>query len=400
MKRTVLFLTGEMGLGGGAMFVRNICDGLRTSEGGWTGIAGVFSKLGSIGQETKDAGHPVIGPFPDALIHEDVMEAMFRECARLRPDAVVANLGGDSFDFMRFVPEGVLRIGMIHSDREHVYQIIESYSSWLDVVVAVSKHSADHLADRGRSKNVSIANVPCGIPVSPAIRTPSDGKLRVLYLGRIEEEQKRVSLMARIIRESIQRDPRIEWTLVGDGPQAGETRAALDGVPGLTFTGALSYQAAREEIPKHDVYFLCSDYEGLPLSMLEAMSAGLVPVVSDLPSGISEVVTNENGLRIPVDDEEAYVEALIALASDPERLESMSAKACEDVQEFYSIEAMASRWKTLLASHAKQGKSQWYKTCSFDPPPILQKSWIHQPVFRPLRRFLKRFVYSTKTHKS
>jgi glycosyltransferase involved in cell wall biosynthesis len=389
MKRQALFLTGEMGLGGGAMFVLNLCEGLRLLDGNWSGVAGVFSSLGSIGQQTLAAGHPVVGPFPEACIHEDAMAAMHQACASLRPDAVVANLGGDAYDFMRFVPEGVLRIGMIHSDYEHVYRLVESYSAWLDIVVAVSRHSADLFRHRNPGTQLAVTHITCGIPISTESRLPEDGVLRVLYLGRLEEEQKRVSMMTRIIRESVTRDPRIRWTLVGDGPQGGEMRAALGNMPGVTFTGALPYAEARAAIPSHDVYFLCSDYEGLPLSMLEAMSSGLVPVVSDLPSGISEVVNDENGVRVNIADEQGYIEALLALASCPERLKSLSQHACRDVAGDYSLTAMGARWSALLDAHAKARMAPWDVRTDFDLPPISKKSWIHRPVFRPLRRRLK-----------
>jgi glycosyltransferase involved in cell wall biosynthesis len=393
MSRKALFLTGEMNLGGGAMFVLNVCEGLREIDGGWEGMAGVFSNLGSVGQQTIDAGHEMLGPFPKAIIHEDAMAAMYSECQRLRPDAVIANLGGDAFDFLRFVPPGVLRIAIIHSDQEPVYRQILNYAKWIDVVVAVSQHTAATMTARLSGNNPVVAPISCGIPVSPLTRSPHrSGKLRVLYLGRIDEEQKRVSLMARIIRESVRRIPDIEWTIIGDGPQLPETRNALSDLAAVHFTGALPYSQARAALPEHDVFFLCSDYEGLPLSMLEAMSAGLVPVVSDLPSGISEVVHDGNGIRVPMDDEQGYTDALLRLASDTDLLEAMSGRAREDVIENYSIQAMAQRWSDLLDRHVKHPLAAWPPAPRFDLPPTARKTMFHHPLLRPLRRVAKNFT--------
>lgn len=45
-EKRVLFLSGELALGGAAMFVMNVCDELRDTDEGWLGIAGVFFNLG------------------------------------------------------------------------------------------------------------------------------------------------------------------------------------------------------------------------------------------------------------------------------------------------------------------------------------------------------------------
>ena len=137
----------------------------------------------------------------------------------------------------------------------------------------------------------------------------------MLYLGRVIEEQKRIRLMARIMQATLEAGINLEWTIAGDGQDLGYLRNqfAASGSK-VRFLGAVPYGEVPQVLAQHDVYFLCSDYEGLPLSLLEAMGAGLVPVVSDLPSGISEVVNDANGIRVAVADEGGYVRALTGLA--------------------------------------------------------------------------------------
>lgn len=141
----------------------------------------------------------------------------------------------------------------------------------------------------------------------------------------------------------------------------------------------------------HDVYFLCSDYEGLPLSLLEAMGAGLVPVVSDLASGISEVVNDHNGIRVAVNDTEAYINAVLHLAANRQDMESMSAAAVSSVRLSHSTAAMASRWEAMLDGMIGQQRPDWKQVCRAGPPLGFERQLLFNPVFRPLRSAVKRF---------
>jgi glycosyltransferase involved in cell wall biosynthesis len=396
--KKVLILTDEMILGGAAMFVLNLCEGLKNLDGEWNGVAGVFFNTGEIVTQMRKRGIPVIGPFENAVLHEDLIEAMHAECVKLKPDAVIANLGGTAFDFMRFVPPGVLRVGMIHSDHESVYNLVKYYSPWLDVVAAVSRHSAEQFSRQCAEKHLQVTNLACGIPIASKTRRPRmDRKLKVLYFGRIIEQQKRVGLMARIIRQSLAASSNIEWTVIGDGPQLPELKANLgDLKQSITFHGWLDYVEISTRLPEHDVFFLCSDHEGLPLAMLEAMSAGLVPVVSDLPSGISEVVNEENGIRVEMDDEQGFVNALLTLANSPDLVESMSHNARIDVMQEYSISAMTLRWNDLLNRQSINGNPIWTLHEPVTLPDSIAKNWFHHPSLRPFRRALKRLSKSIK----
>jgi glycosyltransferase involved in cell wall biosynthesis len=157
----------------------------------------------------------------------------------------------------------------------------------------------------------------------------------------------------------------------------------------ITFTGALPYNQVQAELPHHDVFFLCSDYEGLPLSLLEAMSAGLVPVVSDLPSGISEAVSESNGIRIPPDREDLFVAALVRLVNDPRLLEQLSQLARKDAVQHFSIQSMTSKWDTLLGTLPERHTTVWKLKDHVTVPPNLKHRWLYPRSMRPVRKFFK-----------
>jgi glycosyltransferase involved in cell wall biosynthesis len=389
----ILFLTSDLALGGGAVFILNVCAALRQSRI-WEPVAGVFSGVGTVGRQLIDSGYRVIGPFPKAAIHEEFIEAMFAECRLLAPAVVVANLGGDTFDFLRFVPDSVIRVAMIHSDDENVYAQVERYLPWIDLVVGVSSHNRDVMRKRLGKRAVPVEQVACGVPMpeTPPREIRRHGPLRVLYLGRVVEAQKRASLMIKVIRQSFDTGLDVTWTIAGDGPELARVQEAFtEESERVGFLGEVAYAEVPPLLAEHDVYFLCSDFEGLPLSMLEAMGAGCVPVVSDLPSGISEVVDDRNGIRVPFSgmDESAYVGALAELCADRVRLAEMAAAAARTVRENYSNAAMAERWTRLLATHAKPMAPDWNKPCIADAPPECRTQWRFHPRLRWLRKLGK-----------
>ncbi len=108
----------------------------------------------------------------------------------------------------------------------------------------------------------------------------------------------------------------IPATLAGDGPDlaAHQALARRLGLEAVEFTGLCT------DVPgllaRHGVFVLLSDHEGLPISVIEAMRAGLAIVASDLP-GLRELLpTTAQGLRVP-NDARAVAAALQRLAHDP-----------------------------------------------------------------------------------
>lgn len=390
--KTLVVLSETLPLGGTATFVMNLCRGMARRED-WKCVAAGLRGVNEIGAEIRKEGLPILAPDAKAVLHEERIEDLYRQCAPLQPRAVAAGLGSGAFDFLRYVPAGCLRIGMIQSDDKCVYDLVESYLPWIDIVAGVSTEICRKMQGRlgGRTTPVVVAQ-PYGVPMpDQPVAAPPGGPLRVLYLGRVIEAQKRVGLMARVMKRTLAEVPEIRWTVAGDGPELGMLRAEFAAESGrVRFLGSVPYSRVPGILPEHDVYFLCSDFEGLPLSLLESMGAGLVPVASDLPSGISEVVNDGNGFRVAVDDEAGYAAAVVRLAREPELRAAMSVRASEEVRESHSTDAMARRWAEMLEAHVPPDRPVWAKGCRATAPKELQGAWRFSPGLRPIRRLLKR----------
>ena len=89
-------------------------------------------------------------------------------------------------------------------------------------------------------------------------------------------------------------------------------------------------------------------FEGLPIALLEGMANGLVPVVSPMRSGISELIRDqENGIVVG-DRSDAVVSAIRSLLCEQAKTVRLSSAARQTVLQNYSSSMCASRWESLL----------------------------------------------------
>jgi hypothetical protein len=78
------------------------------------------------------------------------------------------------------------------------------------------------------------------------------------------------------------------------------------------------------------------------------MGYGLVPVVSDLPSGIRDVVDGSTGKRVAPDHIRGYAEAILELHHDRQEMARLSRNCQDRVRREFSVSAMAERWLRVL----------------------------------------------------
>lgn len=104
------------------------------------------------------------------------------------------------------------------------------------------------------------------------------------------------------------------------------------------------------ELAKSDIFVLSSDYEGLPLAVLEAMASGL-PIISTNVGGVPDIVT-DNGILVETHNEFQLAEAMIELGCDREKMKIMGEKSYNNVQ-LYDIKNITKEYERLYFKYSK-----------------------------------------------
>ena len=144
------------------------------------------------------------------------------------------------------------------------------------------------------------------------------------------------------------RDVPASLWVVGDGP----LRASLEKLAAdLELGNAVVFWGERlnpgDFLAAADAFVLSSRSEGLPMSLLEAMSAGLPAIVTDV-GGMAEVVHRFNlGPVVPCGDAEALASAMASTAVDPIARHAFRDRARDDYRRNFTIDAMADAYLRL-----------------------------------------------------
>ncbi len=181
-------------------------------------------------------------------------------------------------------------------------------------VITISKH--DYLLARkwriGSSQRRYL--VPNAAEFTGVSADPEISPVKLLCIGRLTPVKNH-----KLLLEAMRQLPEdVTLTIVGEGVEQPALRRQLTDLS-LTQRVDLAGEVLKIEpyLEAAQIFVLSSNYEGLPLSILEAMSAGL-PVVSTDVGGISEaVIHGETGYLVPRGDERQLADRLNTLITDP-----------------------------------------------------------------------------------
>jgi glycosyltransferase involved in cell wall biosynthesis len=184
-------------------------------------------------------------------------------------------------------------IGVLHADDSAYYNLSVRYHAYISAFVSVSnrvtKKALEHLS--GVDPKL-FATIPCGIIMPPLDRRePEDAKLQIIYVGRLSEHQKRISDIAKIAEGLVEKQVDFSLKIIGDGPEKKQLQQKIIGGRGgahVEFTGWLAKEKIYDCLYRSDLLLLTSDFEGMPIAVMEAMSAGC-GIVSTRVSGVEDL---------------------------------------------------------------------------------------------------------------
>ena len=319
------------------------------------------------------------------------LHTVMRRLARAIPKGPGVVVASDLLDLAMLSVHDLGRavVLILHGDHDYYYDLAKKHDRVVHAYVAYSRRMYEQLIAHLPHRADSIFYIPYGIPLPPRVRTASAGPLRLIFAGRLEHGQKGVLELPEIDARLRERHVDVTWTIVGDGPDGAKLRAAWPESATLTYRGALKNAETIAALADHDVFVLPTRTEGLPVALLEAMGAGVVPVVSNIDSGVPDVMTaGVTGLLPEVGDVAGFADAIARLAADRPLLERMSAAGRRMVEEKFDARVRTREYQALYARYA-----ELYRPLA--PDAVLQYGsrldhpWIPNPLVRLVRSTLR-----------
>ena len=221
-------------------------------------------------------------------------------------------------------------------------------------IFAPSTFIADKLAGTGCPR-AKLHVVPCGVDVD-AFRPAEGESQRFLAVGRFTEK-KAPLVTIRAFAQVRKSCPTAVLDMIGDGPLLADARADVARLglgDSVILHGAVDVGSVRAAMARcgvfvqHSVTAANGDIEGLPVAILEAMSAGL-PVISTLHSGIPEaVIDGQTGYLVAEHDLDAMAARMAALAADPALARQLGMAGRERAVARFSLEVTIGRLQRLM----------------------------------------------------
>lgn len=249
--------------------------------------------------------------------------------------------------------------------------------------------SLTHEINLRKNKELTVKHIPNGVEIPVVSDNFNNRNLHLLYLGRIDDKQKGIFRLPYIFEEIFKNNNKVKFTIVGDGPDMQKLKFDFENkqcFKNVRFTGAINPAEVNLELERHGVLIMPSNFEGHPISLLEAMSFGVVPVVSRL-KGHTDVIVDEsvNGYLCDVENIDSFVESANILIENKNDFCLMSKNAVEKVKQDFSIEKMANKY--LEAFNPKINK----RSNKIDEKLIHYYSSVPFILIRYIRFFLKFF---------
>jgi glycosyltransferase involved in cell wall biosynthesis len=366
----VLRVIARLNVGGPALHTVILNDGLR--QRGYDTLL-VYGSVGpqeaSFEELAKARGLPTvyipqlgrrISLFDDARAFAHVVGAIWR----WSPDVVhthtakAGTLGRIAALVYNTASRRARRCAVIHTFHGHVLEgyfgplgsavvraIERTLARITDRIVTISVRQREDITRRfGIAPARKVATVPLGLELGSLLKLEdrAGGRLTVPteledvvvgYVGRLVSI-KSLDTLVRGVAIARARLPKIRLLIAGDG----EERPRLEQLVGeLGLTDRVEFLGWRSDLAslyrRMHVFVLTSINEGTPVSLIEAMAAG-VPVVASSVGGVPDVVdAGVTGVLVPPRQPEAVAAAIVAAIVEPDRAAVMAARARQSVRE-------------------------------------------------------------------
>ena len=273
-----------------------------------------------------------------------------------RKGAIVTNLSEELIT-MSYFPKSNKTVFFICHDKGFLY-LIKKYDFLIDVFIAHNIEIYENIRELLPQRLNDIHFIQHGVKIQDFSRSKNeDRKLNLVFLAR-HVKLKGIYDLPMINQGLLDKNIEVNWTILGDGEERENFINEVSGLSNFHFHIPKTDQEVIAVLKAQDIYILPSSHDGLPVSLLESMSVGCVPIVYNFSEGIKKVVTNDIGYVIDLYDVTGIVDKISILNNDRKLLFELSKNCIQKVEKEFNIKIQANMYFELYKNWKNYKKAR------------------------------------------
>lgn len=265
-----------------------------------------------------------------------------------------------------FLSDKVAIVGIISGDVPMGYDHVRRLGRYWNRTVGVSKKITDQIKKETPYLMGNTRYICNGTQVPPKIPGRKKSScINLLYVGRLDNSVKRVLDLFPVVRKLQQRNIPVRLTVVGDGQEKiriVKENSDLISKGIVNLVGTIPYEQVSRHYLQNDIFLLTSKHEGFSESLLEAMAYGCVPIVSDIKSGVPELILNGlNGFIITERKADVFADRIELLWRDQKKMKRMGKEAQKTITRGgFDVDTMVDKYRDLLCEVSPEIETHGY----------------------------------------
>jgi glycosyltransferase involved in cell wall biosynthesis len=357
----IVHVCDSMEMGGAEKLTAMLCR--LQSDQGHTASVHCLYQLGVLGEELRAEGFEVVLHHPSSFLH--LVGGLYRSFRRSRPDVVHCH--NATAAIMAALPARLAEVRTVIVTRHGLvkppYQIRRELkfalaSRWCDWIVGVCEATRTNLLAAPFASRDKIIHIYNGAwPANTqAVPQPKKG-FTLVHVGRLAPLKDHATLL-HAVALARPHHPDVQLWIVGGGPLESSLRQVTCE---LGLNDCVTFFGEQADVSPFllaaDLFVSSSVTEGLPVSLLEAMSVGLPAVVTDV-GGMGEIAHLSGAVTlVPSSDPESMARALCDAVAGRQKLPKLGQLASHCYEQYFRPERMFADYMGLYHGCFSQNQS-------------------------------------------
>ena len=281
--------------------------------------------------------------------------------AKLLPDSAAVIVAHDWLELGMVSNLGLKNpvVQILHGDYDYYYNLALLHASHIDTSICVSMNIKRRLETLNNSIESRVFYLRFPVPDYQLVSSDTNILSCAFFVKDLADDNKQFKLLPKIDHELVKMNINIKWYIAGGGMNIDEFKSEWGETfdNRIHFCGELDNKGISLLISKCNLMILPSLKEGFPGAVVEAMKAGLIPLVTNWDGATDElIIPGETGFLFDIGDIDGYVRTIVSLEKDKNSLLQMSKKAKYLADELFNPYTNAANYENVFIAAGQSVK--------------------------------------------